>query len=128
MVPGNGCRIRWLATMGYAVRSAPMPLIREIRQNGKADVVLGKSLRVLPEAERLKPFGDVPGLPNRAGLLPSVIDGFAWVTRMVENERLRWPPPVVSRWPPFDPLISLTPPAPGRLGPPCRGRSAPARR
>ena len=30
-------------------------LIREIRQDGKADVVLGKALRVLPETELLKP-------------------------------------------------------------------------
>jgi hypothetical protein len=34
-------------------------LIREIRQDGKADVVLGKSLSVLPEAEFLQPVSDL---------------------------------------------------------------------
>jgi hypothetical protein len=34
-------------------------LIREIGQDGKADVVLGKSLRVLPETELLKPVSDL---------------------------------------------------------------------
>jgi hypothetical protein len=34
-------------------------LIREIGQDGKADVVLGKSLRVLPETELLQPISDL---------------------------------------------------------------------
>jgi hypothetical protein len=34
-------------------------LIREIGQNRKADVVLGKALRVLSETEFLKPVGDL---------------------------------------------------------------------
>ena len=34
-------------------------LIGQIRQNDKADVVLGKPLRVLPEAELLQPVGDL---------------------------------------------------------------------
>ena len=34
-------------------------LIGQIRQNDKADVVLSKPLRVLPEAELLQPVGDL---------------------------------------------------------------------
>ena len=34
-------------------------LIREIRQDGKADVVLDKSLRVLSETELLQPISDL---------------------------------------------------------------------
>jgi hypothetical protein len=34
-------------------------LIREIGQDGKADVVLGKARRVLPETELLKPVSDL---------------------------------------------------------------------
>ena len=34
-------------------------LIREIRQDGKADVVLGKALCVLSEAELLQPVSDL---------------------------------------------------------------------
>jgi hypothetical protein len=34
-------------------------LIREIGQDGKADIVLGKALRVLPKTELLKPIGDL---------------------------------------------------------------------
>jgi hypothetical protein len=34
-------------------------LIGQIGQDGKADVVLGKSLRVLPETELLKPVSDL---------------------------------------------------------------------
>jgi hypothetical protein len=34
-------------------------LIREIGQDGKADVVLGKALRVLPETELLMPVSDL---------------------------------------------------------------------
>ena len=34
-------------------------LICQIRQDDKADVVLGKALRVLPKTELLKPFRDL---------------------------------------------------------------------
>jgi hypothetical protein len=34
-------------------------LIREIGQDGKADVVLGKALRVLPKTDLLKPVSDL---------------------------------------------------------------------
>ncbi len=41
-------------------------LIGQIREDGKADVVLGKALRVLPETELLQPVGDLlhRGLPG----------------------------------------------------------------
>jgi hypothetical protein len=42
-------------------------LIGQIGQDGKADVVLGKSLRVLPETELLKPVS------TRAGLLATIL-------------------------------------------------------
>jgi hypothetical protein len=34
-------------------------LIRQIGQDGKANVILGKALRVLPEAKLLKPISDL---------------------------------------------------------------------
>jgi hypothetical protein len=33
--------------------------VREVRQDRKANIVLGKSLGVLPEAELLQPVGDL---------------------------------------------------------------------
>jgi hypothetical protein len=45
-------------------------LVGEIRQDGKADVVFGKPLRVLPEAQLLKPISDLlhPATPQISGL------------------------------------------------------------
>jgi hypothetical protein len=43
-------------------------LIREIGQNRKANVVLGKALRVLPETELLKPIGDLLHRGSARGL------------------------------------------------------------
>jgi hypothetical protein len=43
-------------------------LIREIGQDGKADIVLGKALRVLPETELLKPISDLLHRGSALGL------------------------------------------------------------
>jgi hypothetical protein len=43
-------------------------LIREIGQNGKADIVLGKALRVLSETELLKPVSDLLHRGSALGL------------------------------------------------------------
>jgi hypothetical protein len=34
-------------------------LIRKVRQDGKANIVLGKALRVLPETKLLQPVSDL---------------------------------------------------------------------
>jgi hypothetical protein len=47
-------------------------LICQIGQDGKADVVLGKALRVLPKTELLKPVSDLlprAGAPGLAGFI-----------------------------------------------------------
>jgi hypothetical protein len=43
--------------------------MREIGQDGKADIVLGKSLRVLPETELLKPVSDLLHRGSAPGII-----------------------------------------------------------
>jgi len=68
-------------------------LIREVGQDGEADVVLGKSLRVLPETELLKPVSD---LLHRASA--PRLSGFARLHRQVYLMKARrsrsWSPGV----------------------------------
>ena len=50
-------------------------LVGQIRQDDKADVVLGKALRVLPETELLKPVSDLlhrGSAPGLSSLTPAV--------------------------------------------------------
>jgi hypothetical protein len=50
-------------------------LIGQIGQDGKADVVLGKALRVLPETELLKPVSDLlHGGPSPRGCRAELLD------------------------------------------------------
>ena len=51
-------------------------LICQIRQDDKADIVLGKALRVLPKTELLKPFGDLlhRGSALNIGLHPPALE------------------------------------------------------
>ena len=81
-----GYRSEQLKSMTQGHPDLSKVLIGQIGQDGKADVVLGKALRVLPETELLKPVSDLLHRGNAPGL-----SGLTRPHRRVYPERVqRW--------------------------------------